>query len=87
MRLEKETSLQDRLALGLLNAILGFLTGLILWLAINSFLLVGDYWLPFDIVLWFTLIMVLLGMFVHDALLTTFYSKIWHFLVAVFKNY
>ncbi|MES9980873.1 MAG: hypothetical protein ABW115_04860 [Candidatus Thiodiazotropha sp. 6PLUC6] len=86
MRLEKDTSLLDRLALGFLNAILGFLTGLILWLGINSLFSQGDYWLPFESVIWFTLIMALLGMFVHDALLSTFYARVWHFLFTLFKN-
>ncbi|MCG7913923.1 MAG: hypothetical protein JAY71_08635 [Candidatus Thiodiazotropha weberae] len=85
MKLDSDTTMIDRLALGLFNAIVGFITGLILWLAINSLFISSTTLIPFEAVLWFTLITAILGMIVHDALLTTFYLRIWRFLVAWFR--
>ncbi|MCG7947254.1 MAG: hypothetical protein N0C84_13005 [Candidatus Thiodiazotropha taylori] len=85
MKLESDTTLIERLALGLFNAIVGFVTGLILWLAINSLFLSSTTLIPFEAVLWFTAITGLLGMVVHDALLTSLYARIWRFLIALFR--
>ncbi|MBV2091645.1 MAG: hypothetical protein KUF72_12235 [Candidatus Thiodiazotropha sp. (ex Ctena orbiculata)] len=85
MKLDSDTTLIDRLALGLFNAFVGFVTGLILWLAINSLFLSSTTLIPFEAVLWFTVITGLLGMVVHDALLASFYARIWRFLVAWFR--
>ncbi|MCG7982898.1 MAG: hypothetical protein JAY90_09130 [Candidatus Thiodiazotropha lotti] len=86
MKLDSDTTLMDRLALGLFNAVVGFITGLILWLTINSLFLSSTSLIPFKAVLWFTLIAGILGMFVHDALLTSFYARIWRFLLAWFRH-
>ncbi|MEJ2621085.1 MAG: hypothetical protein P8163_12700 [Candidatus Thiodiazotropha sp.] len=87
MKLDSDTKLLDRLALGFFNAIVGFLTGLVVWLAINGIILSQSVVFPFKAVLWFSLLMALLGMFVHDALLTTLYARIWRLLVAWFRHY
>lgn len=87
MKLDRDTTLFDRLALGLFNAIVAFITALILWLVVNGVFFYDTALIPFDTVLWFTLIAGVLGMFVHDALLTTFYARIWRFLVAWFRHY
>ena len=81
MRLEKEISIQDRLALGLLNGVLGLPTGFALWLLLNGFLLLEELWLPLQAVFWFALVMAVLGMFFHDAVLSAFYGRLWAMLV------
>jgi Na+/alanine symporter len=87
MKLDRDTTLLDRLALGFFNAILSFFTGLVVWLGINGLISSQSLVFPFEAVLWFTLLMALLGMFVHDALLTILYARIWRLLVAWFRHY
>ena len=85
MRLEKEISIQDRLVLGVLNGVLGLPTGFVLWLLLNGFLLLEELWLPLEAVLWFALVMAILGMFLHDAVLSAFYGRLWAMLVTWLK--
>lgn len=77
MLLEKDTSIGDRFALGLLNGLIGLPTGFFLWFILNGFLLLDGVWLPIQAVLWFAFIMALLGMLIHDAFLAAVYGKLW----------
>jgi prepilin signal peptidase PulO-like enzyme (type II secretory pathway) len=87
MKLDRDATLADRLALGLLNAIVAFLTGSLIWLLLLSLISFETAQLPFELVLWFSLIMAILGMFVHDSLLTIIYARIWRILAAWFRNF
>lgn len=75
----------DRLAFGLLSACVALPTGIVLWAALNGFPWVVLPWLSGLFILWFTLIMAVLGVFTNSVVLVNFYAKLWHFLVRWFS--
>ena len=82
-----KTTILDRFALGFLNAIVGLPTALLLWTALNGFPWAVTPWLPAVSILWFTLMVAVIGAFTDNIFLVTFYGKLWHVLVKWFHPY
>ncbi len=79
-------TLFDRLALGFLNACVALPTGIILWLVLSGFPGVITPWLPGVSIIWFTLIMSILGVVTNNNILINFYGKTWHMLARWFTS-
>lgn len=84
--MQQKITLIDQLGIVFLNALVGLLTGILLWVALNGFPWAAIGWLPAVFIIWFTAVIVILGMIFQDVILLKIYSKIWWFLVHWFKG-
>lgn len=76
-----EYSIGDRLAIALLNAVVGFITALFLWIAVVSFVSQLYEYISFQWVLYFTAACAALGFLLCENFLLNSYAKIWRFIV------
>lgn len=79
------TTITDRLLMGFLNMLVAAPTGLLLWIALNGFPWAPVPWLSAEFILWFVVIMTILGIIMNDAVLAEFWGKLWRFLVWFFN--
>jgi hypothetical protein len=84
--MEQKPTLFDRFAVGFLNLVVGLPTGFLLWVALNGFPWGGVGWLPAIYILWFTGVMVILGVLMQEVIFLSIYSKCWRFLYYWFKG-
>lgn len=84
--MDQKQSITDRLAIGLLNLVIGLPTGFLLWVVLNGFPWGGVGWLSAVFILWFTGAMVILGLLMQEVIFLNIYSKCWHFLYFLFKG-
>ncbi|MCU7844069.1 MAG: hypothetical protein KZQ93_09540 [Candidatus Thiodiazotropha sp. (ex Monitilora ramsayi)] len=77
----------DRLAIGFLNLVVGLLTGSLLWLVLNGFPVALEPWLPAHSILWFTGVMVVLGILRQEVIFLGIYSACWRFVYNWFRWY
>ena len=85
--MKKQPTLTDRLTAGLLNLLVSLPTGILLWATLNGFPVVAIPWLPAKFILWFSAIMVILGILKQDILLLNIYSKCWNALYYWFRGH
>ncbi len=85
--MEKAISIFDRIALGFLNLLVSLPTGVVLWVALNGFPWSVYTWLPAKSIIWFAIIMTLLGVVTNNVLLVNFYGRVWRVLVRWFSGY
>ena len=85
--MDKGISLFDRVALGFLNFLVSLPTGILLWVVLNGFPWAANPWLPAISIVWFTIIMTLLGVFHNSVLLVNFYGWLWRALARWFSGY
>jgi len=76
----------DRFALAFLNACIALPTGVLLWAALNGLPWTILPWLPAVSILWFTLVVTIIGAVTNNNLLINFYGKVWHLLVRWFRG-
>ena len=86
LRHNEKVTLADHIAVAFLNALIAFLTGLLLWLALNGVPVTWAGWLPFQAVVWFVAIVVIIGFFAQDVWLANFYGRVWRGLVSWFSQ-
>ena len=82
---ETKLSLLDRFGLGFLNLLVALPTGVLLWVVLNGFPWAVHPWLPAISIVWFTAVMVLLGIITNSIVLVNFYGWVWRVLVKWFS--
>ena len=86
LRHNEKVTLTDHIAVAFLNTMIAVSTGLLLWLALNGVPVTWAGWLPFQAVVWFVAIVVIVGAFVQDVWLANFYGWVWRGLVGWFSQ-
>ena len=83
-------ALIDRFAIAFLSGLIAFITGVIVWclvLFLSHGMLLDISNGSFKIVLYFTVLMTVLGFFMMENILINIFSKIWDFLYKIFRQY
>lgn len=71
---KRPITLLDRFAVAFLSGVLAFLSGIAVWALM---LIITLFALPFELVLWFTVVMAILGFLMAEGLLVTIFGKVW----------
>jgi hypothetical protein len=67
-------TLHDRFGIAFLSGVLAFLGGIAVW---GLMFILTWFVLPFELVLWFTAVMAVLGFLMAESLLVTIFEKVW----------